>query len=109
MYVDVCVADGCKSFTVPAVLQLRRRAKRYLMSKQWQRAADVCTEGLLLTPSSYKLLRLRALAHAGQSNHAAALVDINQVLQAIPGNSDAWFQKGYAHFHLKEYAASVCL
>jgi regulator of sirC expression with transglutaminase-like and TPR domain len=79
------------------------------MSKQWQRAADVCTEGLSLTPTSYKHSRLRALAYAGLSNHAAALEDVNIVLQAVPTNSDAWYQKGYAHFHLKDYAASVCL
>ena len=54
-------------------MQLRLRAKKYLMDKQWQRAVDTCTEGLNYAPDCYKILRLRALAFTGLSQHDLAL------------------------------------
>lgn len=90
-----------------AGLQLRREAKKHLVAKQWQLAADAAAAALALTPGSYKAHRLRALAHAGLSDHAAALRDVDAALRALPNCSDAWYQKGYAHFHLQHLRESV--
>jgi regulator of sirC expression with transglutaminase-like and TPR domain len=54
-------------------VQLRHRVKRFLIDRQWQRAIDTCSEALQLTPGSYKVLRLRALAFAALHDHDSAL------------------------------------
>jgi hypothetical protein len=42
--------------------------------------------------------------------HVATLLteDAERVLKAVTWSGDAWYQKGSAHFHLKEYSAAVC-
>lgn len=38
---------------------------------------------------------------------SACAADADVVLNAVPYSGDAWYQKGYAHFHLKDYMAAV--
>jgi hypothetical protein len=30
------------------------------------------------------------------------------VIKAVPDSGEAWYQKGYAHYHLKQFKQSVC-
>eukprot|EP00892_Ulva_mutabilis_P012269 jgi/Ulvmu1/9414/UM051_0042.1 len=87
--------------------QLRERAKRLLIQKRFQRAVEVCNEALILTPGSYKVLRIRSAAWCELGEFEKGLADADLVLKDVPYSSDSWYQKGYSHFHLKDYAAAA--
>lgn len=87
--------------------KLRERAKRHMMRRQYNRAIDVCTEALQLTPDNYKVLRIRGIAFCSLGRCQEGLEDAERVLRMVTYSGDAWYQKGYAHFHLKEYSAAA--
>lgn len=46
------------------LLQLRAQAKQCLIKHDFEQAEQLLSQGLQLTPGSYKLLRLRSVAYA---------------------------------------------
>lgn len=52
--------------------------------------------------------RAPILEYACKLNMLTLLVeDAERVLSMVTYSGNAWYQKGYAHFHLKEYSAAV--
>lgn len=102
------------------------------MRRQYSSAIALCDEALSLTPDNYKVLRIRSVAFCALNKYRDGLgtltwlrgsalfpvctenttfvlaEDAERVLKAVAYSGDAWYQKGYALFHLKEYSAAVC-
>ena len=69
--------------TATSALQLRAQAKQCLIKHDFEQAEQLLSQGLKLTPGSYKLYRLRSVAYACLQRYRESLEvsDLNHVLQ----------------------------
>lgn len=95
----------CLSHTHPIIsLQLRDKAKEHLIKKEYAEALSCLDLAIDLNTGSYKLYRLRAIAHACVGDFASSSADSDRVIELSPNTTDGYFHKGFALFNLKHYS-----
>lgn len=88
-------------------LLLRSQAKHLLVRQKFGEAAELLCEALRLTPESYKLYRLRSLAHACLHEYDASLRDAEELIRLRPSSPDGYYHKGYALYHKDDFAGAA--
>ncbi|KAL0051283.1 hypothetical protein WJX82_004842 [Trebouxia sp. C0006] len=87
--------------------QLRAQAKQCLIKHEFDEAEQLLSQGLQLTPGSYKLLRLRSVAFACLQQYQRSLADAEELIKVVPGLTDGYYHKGFALYHLDDYAGAA--
>ncbi|KAL3152406.1 Hsp90 cochaperone [Trebouxia sp. C0010 RCD-2024] len=87
--------------------QLRAQAKQCLIKHEFRQAEQLLSQGLQLTPGAYKLLRLRSVAYACLQQYIPSLKDAEQLVTVVPGLTDGYYHKGFALYHLDDYAGAA--
>lgn len=86
---------------------LRSQAKHLLVRQKFGEAAELLTQALRLSPESYKLYRLRSLAHACLHDYDASLQDSEVLIRLKPRSPDGYYHKGYALYHKDDFAGAA--
>ncbi|GIL90336.1 hypothetical protein Vretifemale_17970 [Volvox reticuliferus] len=87
--------------------QLRRKAKEHLSTKQFEEALRCLDIAIELHSTSYKLYRMRSIALACLHQYERAAADADRVVELAPHIMDGHYHKGFALFHLKDYAGAA--
>ena len=82
---------------------LRMIGKEALAKHDFAAAKDALCAALELYPTSYKLLRLRCVAHACLGDYKSSLADAERVIALNQTSTDGWYYKGFALYHSKQY------
>ncbi|KAG2497021.1 hypothetical protein HYH03_005024 [Edaphochlamys debaryana] len=87
--------------------ELRRKAKEYLSQKQFDEALRCLDIAIDLHSTSYKLYRMRSIALSCLQQYERAAADADRVVELAPHIMDGHYHKGFALFHLKDYAGAA--
>ncbi|GFR50734.1 hypothetical protein Agub_g12991 [Astrephomene gubernaculifera] len=87
--------------------ELRRKAKEHLSLKQFDEALHCLDIAIDLHSTSYKLYRMRSIALSCLQQYERAAVDADRVVELAPHIMDGHYHKGFALFHLKDYAGAA--
>eukprot|EP00873_Tetraselmis_striata_P013263 jgi/Tetstr1/433527/TSEL_022795.t1 len=87
--------------------QLRLRGKQALTNRQFEAAQRFLSDAIVLSPKSYKLYRLRSVAHACCHDYASSFDDACIVIQMAPHVSDGYYHKGFALYHLRKFSEAA--
>ncbi|GLC36557.1 Hsp90 cochaperone [Pleodorina starrii] len=87
--------------------ELRRRAKEHLSTKQFEEALHCLDIAIELHSTSYKLYRMRSIALSCLQQYERAAADADRVVELAPHIMDGHYHKGFALFHLKDYAGAA--
>ncbi|PNH08038.1 Protein STIP1 [Tetrabaena socialis] len=86
---------------------LRRKAKDHLSIKEFNEALQCLDLAIDLHSTSYKLYRMRSIALTCLHEYDRAAADADRVMELAPHIMDGYYHKGFALFHLKDYAAAA--
>ncbi|GIL62594.1 hypothetical protein Vafri_16759 [Volvox africanus] len=89
--------------------ELRRKSKEHLSTKQFEEALRCLDIAIELHSTSYKLYRMRSIALACLQQYERAAADADRVVELAPHLMDGHYHKGFALFHLKDYAGAVSI
>lgn len=87
--------------------ELRNEAKVHLSQQEFHEALSCLDLAIDLNSSSYKLYRLRSIAHACLQDYELSAADAERVIQLAPNIMDGFYHKGFALFNLKQYAEAA--
>ena len=94
-------------FSLICMLQLRHRAKDFLIKKRYDDALECLDTAIDLDSGSYKLFRLRAVCHACMGDFANSCLDAEKVILLTPNSTDGYYHKGFALFNLRRYSEAA--
>lgn len=89
------------------ITELRRKAKEHLSLKQFEEALRCLDIAVDLHSTSYKLYRMRSITLACLQEYSRSALDAERVIELAPHIMDGYYHKGFALFHLKDYAGSA--
>mmetsp|Transcript_13273 Transcript_13273/g.23360 ORF Transcript_13273/g.23360 Transcript_13273/m.23360 type:complete len:141 (-) Transcript_13273:13-435(-) len=89
------------------IKELRDKAKLHLASQEFSEALSCLDLAIDLNSSSYKLYRLRSIAHGCLQDYEDAAGDADRVIQLAPHIMDGYYHKGFARFNLKQFAEAA--
>ncbi|GAX83653.1 hypothetical protein CEUSTIGMA_g11078.t1 [Chlamydomonas eustigma] len=89
------------------IRELKVSAKAHLSHQEFPEALSALDLAIDLNTSSYKLYRLRAIAHACLGNYAESAADADKVIELSPTIMDGYYHKGFALFNLKKYSEAA--
>ncbi|KAG1668830.1 hypothetical protein FOA52_004924 [Chlamydomonas sp. UWO 241] len=86
---------------------LKENAKLSLNRNEYSEALSCLDLAIDLNTTSFKLYRLRAIAHVCLGNFREAATDADKIIELAPLLMDGYYHKGYALFNLKEFSAAA--
>ncbi|PNW77964.1 hypothetical protein CHLRE_10g458700v5 [Chlamydomonas reinhardtii] len=89
------------------IMELRIKAKEHLSVKQFEEALRCLDLAIDLHSTSYKLYRMRSIALSCLQQYERAAADADRVMELAPHIMDGYYHKGFALFHLKDYAGAA--
>ncbi|KAG2449422.1 hypothetical protein HYH02_005569 [Chlamydomonas schloesseri] len=89
------------------ITELRRKAKEHLSVKHFEEALRCLDLAIDLHSTSYKLYRMRSIALSCLQQYERAAADADRVVELAPHIMDGYYHKGFALFHLKDYAGAA--
>mmetsp|Transcript_5040 Transcript_5040/g.10937 ORF Transcript_5040/g.10937 Transcript_5040/m.10937 type:complete len:162 (-) Transcript_5040:659-1144(-) len=89
------------------IKELRNKAKGHLTQQEYVEALSCLDLAIDLNTSSYKLYRLRSIAHACLGDYRGSAADAEKVIDLAPTIMDGYYHKGFALFNLKQYAEAA--
>lgn len=89
------------------IRELRNKAKLHLAQQEFAESLSCLDLAIDLNSSSYKLYRLRSIAHACLQDFEGSAADADRVIHLAPNIMDGYYHKGFALFNLKQYAEAA--